>query len=163
MAAPVHRHVHRHAHHGKPARPIHYVLLPQVGGNGYYSYTTMDKQYGTQKTVDAIVEVCRQWMMPNPTAPVGLGDMAYRGGAPMAPHHSHRDGKEIDIRPVRTDRKSAPTNIHDPTYDRQATSVLVALLLAHPNVHTILFNDSAIKGVKHWAGHDNHLHVKMKG
>ncbi len=80
----------------------------------------------------------------------------------MSPHHSHRDGREVDIRPLRKDQQPGPTNIHDPNYDRTATAVLVGLLLAHPNVHVILFNDATIKGVRHWEGHDNHLHVKMK-
>ena len=79
----------------------------------------------------------------------------------MPPHVSHRDGKEVDIRPMRTDRLSAPVNIHDAHYDRAATARLVALLLAEPNVHRILFNDQKIAGVMRWAGHDNHLHVKM--
>ena len=154
--------LHHTAHHGHAARAIDYVLLPQVSGNGYYSYSPVNQQYGTQRTVDAIVDVGRQWMALYPMIPIGVGDMSFKGGAPMPPHHSHRDGKEVDIRPFRKDRRPGPTNIHSPDYDKLATGALVELLLSHSNVQTILFNDASLHGVKHWVGHDNHLHVKMR-
>lgn len=149
---------HSHQHHGLST----YVLLPQISGYGYYSYSSSDRQYGTRRTVDTLVDVSRKWMRDRPTVPIGIGDMSFEHGAPMPPHHTHHDGKEADIRPLRKDRRMLPINIHDPHYDHDATVDLVALLFANPNVWRILFNDSKIKGVIHWAGHDNHLHIKMK-
>jgi murein endopeptidase len=140
---------------------LNFVLLPQVSGNGYYTYSAIERQYGTQATIDTIIAVARAFFAANSGLQIGIGDMCFQHGAPMHPHHSHRDGKEIDIRPLRTDRLSAKINIYAPQYDRATTARLVALLRLQPNVHNILFNDAKIPGVTHWLGHDNHLHVKM--
>jgi peptidoglycan hydrolase-like protein with peptidoglycan-binding domain len=114
-----------------------YLVLPQLCGNGYYSYSTVDLQ-------------------------VGIGDMSLATGAPMAPHKTHRNGKNADIRPLRTDGKISPVSIIEAEYSRERTKALVEILQKQSNLKSILFNDSAIVGVTHWEGHDNHLHVSMK-
>ena len=80
----------------------------------------------------------------------------------MKEHHTHRDGREIDIRPLRTDKKNLPVTIFDSHYSRDLTKVLVENLVAHGNVKGVLFNDSQIKGVTPWPGHNNHLHLHIK-
>jgi murein endopeptidase len=92
---------------------------------------------------------------------VGIGDISFASGGPMPPHSSHKDGRCIDIRPLRKDRRDVPVTIQDPAYDREATRALVASLRSHKNTKKILFNDTQIIGVTPWAGHDNHLHVIM--
>ena len=80
-------------------------------------------------------------------------------GLVMHPHASHRDGKCVDLRPIRKDKKMSPVDIHHAQYDKDATELLVQALLAHSNIKKILFNDKTISGV-HWhKGHDHHLHV----
>jgi len=81
----------------------------------------------------------------------------------MHPHKTHKHGVNVDIRPLRKDKKSLPTSIGHLDYSRELTKALVTCLLSDPNVKAILFNDMQIKGVKSWPGHDNHLHVTMKG
>lgn len=137
------------------------ILLPQMSGNGYYSYSPLGQQYGTQPTVDTIVRICRDWFR-NQGCLVGIGDMSFPDGHRMAPHNSHKDGKCIDIRPLHKNRISGPVSIHSATYDQISTDLLVRALLAHSNVSKILFNDNKIHGVRHWPGHDNHMHVLMK-
>jgi len=163
--ATAHHHHHHHHHHHQTHHQTHHVaglvLLPQVCGNGYYSYSAMARQYGTQATIDTIVRIATDYFR-NQGTEIGIGDISFRNRHAMAPHHTHRDGKCVDIRPLRTDLAAAPVNIHDSNYDRDATKLLVASLLAHRNVQTILFNDNQILGVKSWVGHDNHLHVKMR-
>lgn len=162
MTKPHHHHQpHHHQHHHGAGHAPALVLLPQVCGLGYYSYSPLDRQYGTQATIDTIARIARDYFR-NQKAEIGIGDMSFRDGRAMSPHHTHRDGKCVDIRPLRKDLASAPINIHDADYDRDATKLLVASLLAHRNVQTILFNDGQIPGVKYWTGHDNHLHVKMR-
>jgi len=106
------------------------------------------------------LQICSDWFR-NQRYPIGVGDMSFKDGHHMAPHISHKDGKCVDIRPLRKDHFNSPITIQSPDYDHDATELLVQALLANQNVHRILFNDLKIKGVTHWAGHDNHLHVMM--
>lgn len=139
-----------------------YVLLPQSGGLGYYSYSTVDRQYGTTATVQTLVRVCEKFMKKFPDLKVGIGDMSFANGASMSPHKTHKNGRNADIRPLRTDGKQMPVRITDAEYSRERTKALVDLLRAETNLKSILFNDAHIAGVTQWEGHDNHLHVSMK-
>ena len=139
-----------------------YVLLPQISGNGYYSYSTVDRQYGTTATVKTLVEVCQRFMKKFPDLKVGIGDMSFANGAVMSPHKTHRNGRNADIRPLRADGKNSPITITDAQYSRERTKALVELFRAETNFKSILFNDSQIAGVTPFEGHDNHLHVSMK-
>jgi hypothetical protein len=139
-----------------------YALLPQMSGNGYYSYSPVTSQYGTAATISSLVRCCRRFAEQNPDVPVGIGDMSLANGAEMKPHKTHRNGRNADIRPLRKDGKMLPVTIGDPQYSRERTAALVKILRADPNLKSILFNDSGIVGVTHFAGHDNHLHVSMK-
>ena len=139
-----------------------YVLLPQISGNGYYSYSTVDRQYGTTATMKTLVEVCQRFMKKFPDLKVGIGDMSFANGAVMSPHKTHRNGRNADIRPLRADGKHSPITITDAQYSRERTKALVELFRAETNFKSILFNDSQIAGVTPFEGHDNHLHVSMK-
>jgi hypothetical protein len=139
-----------------------YIILPQVSGNGYYPYSTMDRQYGTRATVAAVIEICQEFSQKNPSLQVGVGDMSFANGAKMTPHVTHRNGRNADIRPLRKDGKMLPVDIFSDQYSREYTSALVEIIRAHRNFHSVLFNDSDIAGVTHWDGHDNHLHVSLK-
>lgn len=137
-------------------------ILPQVSGSGYYSYSPVLRQYGTEQSIQAVIDVCKQRVWNKEVAEVGVGDISFENGGPMPPHVSHTDGTCVDIRPFRKDKKYAPVTIQDGDYDREATRSLVAVLRAHKNVKKVLFNDSQIQGVTSWPGHDNHLHVIMQ-
>lgn len=135
-----------------------FYLLPQQSGNGYVSYSPVNNQYGTKQTIETIMQIAGDYFR-NQQIQIQIGDMSYEKGAPMPPHHTHTDGKCVDIRPIRKDKKLMPVNFHQDTYDRSATELLVQALLSHKNVKKILFNDTNIKGVHWFQGHDNHLHV----
>lgn len=139
-----------------------YIILPQACGNGYYSYSTMDRQYGTPLTVAALIDICGEFTTTYTNLQVGIGDMSFANGAKMSPHVTHRNGRNADIRPLRTDGKMLPVDIFNDKYSRDYTKALVEVIRAHRNFHSVLFNDTNIKGVTHWNGHDNHLHVTMK-
>jgi penicillin-insensitive murein DD-endopeptidase len=139
-----------------------YTILPQVSGNGYYPYSTMDRQFGTGATISTLVQVAKQFAQKYPNLQIGIGDMSFANGAAMSPHKTHRNGRNADIRPLRTDGKMKPVDIMDAAYSRENTRTLVEILRAQANLSSILFNDSSIPGVTHWEGHDNHLHVSMK-
>lgn len=109
-----------------------------------------------------LLDIARQqnWNMPN--LPFGIGDISLQDGANMPPHHAHQHGRNVDLRPFRKDARRLPTAIHDLSYDRAMTELLVKNLLAHRNVRRILFNDVTIHGVHAFPGHNNHLHVETR-
>lgn len=138
------------------------ILFPQACGQGYYSYASMDRQYGTQSCIQTLRDICTQFQINNKDLKIGLGDISFAQGGYMRPHQSHQRGVHVDIRPLRKDKKDLPVTISDVNYSRDSTKLLVQCLLAHRNVRGILFNDNLIPGVKNHTGHDNHLHVSMK-
>lgn len=145
------------------------VRLPQYSGMGYYSYGKSEwsaRQWGTKATIDALLEVSRQFNAEYPNSLVAIGDISLEFGGEMKPHSTHRDGKHVDLRPCRKDNIPLPVNYHNAeSYDREKTRFLVKLLLSHRNVKNVLFNDPQINSldrVSPWSGHDDHLHVTMK-
>ena len=143
-----------------------YTQLPGVA-LGYYRYSANYRQYGTSDTIKCIMTVSRLWMQfaigDTESYPFGIGDMSYADGRPMSPHASHRDGKAVDIRPIRKDRRQLPVSFTDSEYDREETQRLVnAFRAKKDNVDLIFFNDPQIVGVRQWPGHQNHLHVHFR-
>ncbi|HRD48052.1 MAG TPA: peptidoglycan-binding domain-containing protein [Candidatus Contendobacter sp.] len=136
------------------------ILLPQMCGLGYYSYSPATHQYGTKFCIQTLRDICTQFQINNKKE-IGIGDISFAQGGHMSPHQTHQHGTHVDIRPLRKDDKNLPVTISDPNYSRDLTKLLVQSLLSHRNVKSILFNDTAISGVKSYAGHDNHLHVSM--
>lgn len=144
-----------------------FILLPQIDQEDstavYYSYSVKENQFGTPATINMLQEVAQSFHQARPDLSVGIGDISLRDGAVMKPHRSHRNGRNIDIRPLRKDGLKRGVSFKESAnYDREATRVLVQILLAHPNIKRILFNDPRIEGVKPFAGHDNHLHIEAK-
>ncbi len=148
------------------AEPL--ILLPQSGGNGFYSYGSgMDKrQWGTQKTIDTLTNVALDFWWQYPTAKIGYGDISFQFGGTMSPHSTHKDGKNVDVRPCRLNNEQIPVSYTDANYDFDKTKYLVESLLCQINVKRILFNDKEIQkidkaNIQSCAGHDNHLHIIM--
>ena len=85
------------------------------------------------------------------------------GGAPPG-HVSHKTGKDVDLRPLRCDYRSGPTDIDKKNYSRELTQLLVNLLRTACSIKMILFDDTEVVGVtqdKRYP-HRNHLHVRIK-
>lgn len=153
-----HSHPHRHPH----AKPTPFEQLPQTTGQGFYRYSTSDRQWGTHDTIQTLLNLARQQLYNLPGLPIQIGDISFQDGRHMLPHTAHRHGRNIDIRPFRKDKALLPVTIDDEQYDRAMTKLLVQNLLAHRNVHRILFNDKTINGVHYFHGHDNHMHVETR-
>jgi hypothetical protein len=143
-------------------KDLGYVQLPQTDGIGYYSYSVADEQFGTPATIKTLQEVAQTFHINRPDLFIGIGDISFRDGHKMPPHQSHRSGRNIDIRPLRKDGAKLGVEFKSKDYNREATRLLVQILLAHSNVKKILFNDLKIEGVREFPGHDNHLHVETK-
>lgn len=144
------------------------VLLPQMSGFGYYSYgkgNWNERQWGTKTTIEALLDIARQFKWNNPTALIAIGDISFQFGGTMKPHSTHREGKHVDLRPCRKDNLQLPVTYKDSiNYDQDKTKLLIELFLSHKNVKNILFNDpkiNALERVSPWEGHDDHFHVTM--
>lgn len=143
-----------------PAAAATFVPLPP--GPGYYSYSDASRQFATPLVVQALREVGAAWAAHQPAAArIGVGDISLASGEPLPPHRAHRHGVEVDIRPLRGDGREAPVTRLQPEYSAPYTQALVDALRANGKlpVKSILFNDSGVRGVTPWEGHDNHLHV----
>lgn len=144
-----------------------FVLLPQMSNLGYYSYgkgNWNERQWGTKATIEALLEISRQFRWNNPLSLVAIGDISFQFGGEMKPHGTHREGKHVDLRPCRKDDALLPVTYKDAKYDQDKTKLLIELFLSHKNVKSILFNDPkihALERVSPWENHDDHFHVTM--
>lgn len=153
-------------------RPQVTAQLP-AAGPGFYTYYATDARgrldsppgyhrYALPDVVRALLSIAAEWHRLHPRGPrIGFGDLSLLGGGPTLRHGAHRNGLEADIRPLRTDGRELPVTYTDPGYSRALTQEVVDLIKRNPvlRVRVILFNDSAVRGVTSFAGHNNHLHV----
>ncbi len=142
------------------------AVLPERG-TGFATYNREPggaDQFGTQLTINAIIDLGQAWFLSHPEVPLQFGDISRHGGGKFPPHHAHQKGREADVRPIRKDNAMAATNINDPAYDAKRTAEFVALVRKkHPQA-TIFFNDKkliAAGQTKPLGGHDNHLHIRF--
>jgi murein endopeptidase len=136
--------------------------VPYREGQGLYVKSSGSQSlFGTPKTI-ASLQVIAGKVARNLGANVGIVDISYEHGGAHPDHKSHRRGVDVDIRPLRKDKKNEPVSISDSGYSRDLTKAMVAYLREDPNVLFILFNDTQIQGVRTAAGHDNHLHIRFK-
>jgi hypothetical protein len=141
------------------------TVLPRSGA-GFYSYHpgSPGRQYGTAATIGALQAVGAAWAAAHPNGPrIGIGDVSFKGGGKMPPHVSHDKGVDVDLRIMRNDGKELGTTYRDRSYSHALTQQLVDLIRGNTvaSVKVIYFNDPAVKGVRPWKGHDNHLHVRF--
>jgi hypothetical protein len=144
---------------GGPVTGTRLIALTQA--RGWYSYSQPERQFGTQAMVDVLLDVAAR--LHRAGLEYGVGDMSFEQGGAITPHKTHTAGKNADLRPIRTDNAHGPTSVGDPSYSRDSTRVLVEALRANSAVNQILFSDEPnIEGVKNFAGHHNHLHIRVR-
>jgi RHS repeat-associated protein len=146
-----------------------FVLLP-AQGPGYYTYGDPCKGWGTQQLIDCIQRVGKGWSKIHDKPLIGVGDIGYKGGGHCPPHAAHRWGKEVDVRPMRSDLLRIGVTYKQKAYSRALTQELVDLFYQLCDIKNILFNDMpdrrrhrpGITGVRGPVKkHDNHLHVNI--
>ena len=149
------------------------VNLPE-SGEGFRTFLREGgaTQFGTQKAIDAFIELARAWSQKHPECPVQYGHISRKGGGPFfstvnpgkLAHQTHRDGRTVDIRPIRKDNKMSPTETTSAQYDAVRTKELVMMIRErHPGVD-IIFNDQALNRAgmtRNFTGHNDHLHVRL--
>jgi penicillin-insensitive murein DD-endopeptidase len=135
-------------------------------GEGFTTYNRANNgadQYGTEKTIQRIVEIGRRWAVFC-AVPFAVGDISRKGGGVLPPHKSHQRGVDLDLRPLRTDGQNLPITYLDAGYSRDRTRELVKLIREVEPRAIIYFNDSVLireKLTQHLTGHHNHLHVRF--
>jgi murein endopeptidase len=142
-----------------------YFMLPQAPEEaGYYVYGTPGQgagQYADPVLMTVLFVVERQWQASE-RRKFGVGNISLAGGGRFRPHDSHKNGLQVDLRPVRKDGAHVRVDYFQSGYDREATVKLIGMFLAHPSVKKVYFNDSTIPGVLPMAGHNDHFHVEIR-
>jgi len=136
-------------------------LLPSRG-DGYVTYNRDgNDQFGTEDTVARLQRYLAKFTQDTGIT-AEIGNMSRYQGGRHHPHSSHKNGQQVDIRPLRHDgRTGSPLTYHDSAYSRSATQALVDIIRADSPMVSILFNDPNVRGVRKFAGHNNHLHVSF--
>jgi len=141
-------------------------VLP-MSGEGYTTYTREQNgadQFGLESTINAIVALSRKWFLRHPEVRLQFGDISRKGGGKFPPHNSHKNGRDVDMRPIRKDNGMNPVTVGESQYDTFRTEEFVKLVRDRfPNV-IILFNDDRLvkKGLtRPEKFHDNHLHIRF--
>lgn len=150
------------------------MILPE-GGVGFSVFLREPggaTQFGTERAINQLVSLAGAWNEAHPEVNVQYGHISRRGGIAFfstvnpgkLAHQTHRDGRTVDIRPIRNDNAMKPTDVDSNSYDPGRTRELVLLLKErHPGVR-ILFNDDDLIAAgltKFFKGHDDHLHVRL--
>jgi penicillin-insensitive murein endopeptidase len=142
-----------------------YFMLPQAPEDaGYYVYGTPLQgagQYAHPSLMSVLFFIEREWQATD-NRKFGIGNISLAGGGRFRPHATHKNGLQVDIRPLRKDGAHVPVSYFQAGYDKDATMRLIEIFLGHPAVIKVYFNDSTISGVWPLADHDNHFHVEMR-
>jgi len=142
------------------------TVLPEQG----IGYVTFNRepggrdQVGRPSTIRLIQQLGEAWNERHLTVPIAIGDISRRGGGPFPPHASHKDGRDVDIRPLTNNGRNEPTNIGTTNFSHALTRELILLIREKFDPEVIFFNDPLTieEGLtRRAAGHHNHLHVRF--
>jgi peptidoglycan hydrolase-like protein with peptidoglycan-binding domain len=149
------------------------VNLPE-SGEGFRTFLREGgaTQFGTQKAITALLDLARAWFQKHPECPIQFGHVSRKGGGPFfstvnrakLAHQTHKDGRTVDIRPIRKDNKTLPTETSATQYDPVRTKELVVMIRERHAGVDIIFNDRALNRVgltRNFTGHHDHLHVRL--
>lgn len=143
------------------------VLLPESG----IGFTTYNRepggadQFGRAATIRHVQELGELWFAKHPSRPLAIGDLSRKGGGPFPPHATHKDGLDVDMRPLTNNGVNEPTNIGAANYSHEQTRELIVLIKASFDIEVIFFNDPLTinEGLtRHAKGHENHVHVRFR-
>lgn len=146
------------------------------GIDGLYPYTPGANsgpnergKWATKETIEKLKRIGKS-IKTNFSLEVGIGDISLRNGGPyfsvISPermvHQTHRNGDNVDFRPIRKDRKRKPVTYTSDGYDQRMTEKLI-LALRDEMATLIYFNDPYLTRkytyVRACPGHGNHLHA----
>jgi peptidoglycan hydrolase-like protein with peptidoglycan-binding domain len=139
---------------------------PTVGKVCMYRVNTVPAHWGTAAAIGQI-EAAAVPVVAAGLGAIAIGDISLEHGGDIAGHRFHERGLEVDVRPMRRDRKQCwrGSSYRLASYDRRATRNLIrAIRAAAPgHIKLIYFNDPVLirEGLTRWyTGHDDHLHIR---
>ncbi len=142
-----------------------FFVLPQnPEESGYYIYGTPmggQGQYAHPSMLNFLFWLELRWSA-NEKRKFGVGNISLAEGATFNPHRSHRNGLQVDIRPIRKDGAHTSVSYKSKDYDLAATKRLVALFISSGMVNKVMFNDPHVHGAKPLSGHDDHIHIEVR-
>ena len=149
---------------------IELVEFPALGeGFTRYSYEDEGGYYYLQPSVAAALFGALNTIYESDNSiTVQLGDMStYSGGKPGIEHtggtYSHINGRNVDVRYIRNDRKLLPVQVYDEVFDKSANQIMVNAFykygfrdqLSYPNKEGWILDN--VRSVKK---HHHHLHLQ---
>ncbi len=139
-----------------PEEPSEAAGRPQAGrlaqgeqlpkGPGYF-IRRPENAWGTNETITALVGVFHEMHRKHPGYVAAIGDISREGGGRLPPHHSHQNGRDVDISYYIEGVKKAsrfPTAAPS-TLDAKRTWALIDLFLKNSQVEMILIDYSLQK------------------
>jgi murein endopeptidase len=141
-----------------------YWSLPEhVEEQSYYTYGTPPggaAQFAHPNMLSFLFRLDLLWGHVS-DAKLGIGNISLADGVKAKDHDSHRSGLEVDIRPIRKDRRHEGVTRFSPQYDRSETAKLVSLMWNAGSLSLIYFNDPFVPRVTPFPRHDDHLHIRL--
>ena len=154
-------------HHGLPNNGWleNDASLPDTGTGYYHFLGTDDPDTDDWGGVCWIHEKIRlpgdEW---DRTPRIGINDLSIEGGGTFAPHTSHQNGRDMDLRYVRSDDLETGYAFPNSGFDADETEELVDLLVDLGAVVIYLDSRTGISEsdvVTHATGHHDHMHVRF--
>jgi murein endopeptidase len=159
-------------------RLAHGVRLPPAG-RAFFTWDPVLRRspnrawrrWGTERLVQVVLRVARQYRAAHPRAPrMAIGDLSRPHGGDFGPqfgyigHESHQNGLDVDIYYPRADgRELAPRDATQ--IDQRLSQELVDRFLAEGARVIFVGPNTGLEGppgrVQPLAHHDNHLHVRL--
>jgi murein endopeptidase len=130
------------------------------------------RRYGTDRLLETIAQVLREYRARHPDAPrAAIGDLSRPRGGDFGPrfggpgHASHQNGLDVDIYYPRRDRlERAPRS--PAMVDRQLSQDLVDLFVDAGAQYVFVGPHVGLRGprrvVQPLLGHDDHMHVRIR-
>src|SRR5205814_2301935 len=114
-------------HRPKRSYPgAHQGWVPLRTNDNICSFAQQWRRWGTRSTVERI-DGAAELFATSGNGRISVGDASTMRGGFFPPHLSHRDGMDVDIRPIGRYRRQCSHGLswQSPTYDRQGTERLI--------------------------------------
>lgn len=125
-----------------------------------FNNRTDDSHWGKPEVIDSLIKIGKVWALP----PISIGQISRRNGEHFPPHRTHRNGDDVDIRPMRADGKNLPVEWTQQAYSRNLTRDMIKTIRANAPIQSILFNDPVLiaeRLCQEYPNHSDHLHVNF--
>jgi len=119
-----------------------YAGIPIVDGPGRH-VRRRSRSWGTRTTVESLDAALRVYGQAYPEGPVIIvSDLSRRDGGKLKPHHSHREGRDVDLSyvPVPDQDNGGFLKMREGLFDVERNWTFYNALLATGNVEVILMD-----------------------